>query len=154
MIIIRIIIGIALLQKMALLREVSQPQAGSRTHSTYTELLYPYSPGLKTLRGKQAALRGSISFQRRLTVTRPCYDLKWLSQLEIPSKLSLHPGLTAAGMMDRKGESLDSSAAKPGTFAALDVQEPITKGIPLKHTLKPPLINTNISSAFTQWQQD
>lgn len=70
------------------------------------------------------------------------------------SQQALTTPWTAAGMMDRKGESLDSSAAKPGTFAALDVQEPITKGIPLKHTLKPPLINTNISSAFTQWQQD
>lgn len=57
-------------------------------------------------------------------------------------------------MMDRKGESLDPTAAKLGTFAALDVQEPTKKGIPLKNTPKSPLINTNISSAFTQWQQD
>lgn len=151
MIIIWMIIGGALLQKMALLREVRQPRQGAE-HTAHTQNCNIHiHPDPKPWQENKAALGGSISFQRRLTVPRPCYDLNWLSQLKIPSKLSLQPGLTAAG---QEGSKAQCQCCKTSYLCCSGCTRAHNKRYSLKHTLNSPLINTNISSAFTQWQQD
>lgn len=148
-----IIIWTTLLQKVVLLSEVSQPQAGKQnTHMCMPQNSYIHIPlNSKPCKKSKTAPTDSILFQRRLTVTRPCYDLNWLSQFKIPNKLSLHPRLTAAMMMDRKAVSLNSSAAKLSNCLCCF-------GCTRAHNIryspwrwsKSHLTNTNTSSAFAQ----